>query len=429
MESWTSIPGPPRPPASEVMGMTTSGGSPSSRTVQARAAARQRLRHQRELLRPLGWAVIAVVAATALTTPPTPGLRGTSGGVTLALAAYAAATAVAISDRFVERPTAVQVAVIAVMGVAGVGLVALQPRGATGLAVGAAVWMAMTRLRLEWGLALSVAVTAGQDVAALLGGSTAAAVLAATLFNALLGLVAYVVRASRAAQDRTELLLAELAEARDEQIRAAALAERSRIASELHDVLAHCLSGAAIQLQGARVLAAREPAGAQVQEAVQRASELVNDGLANARAAVGALRGEPLPGIADLQTLVAGFRRDLLVPAELSVGGQARPLAAETGLLLYRGAQEALTNVARYAPGAATTVMLRYESARICLSVENLRANPGPAEGGLPGSPGLSGVGGGQGLVGLRERLERAGGTLHAGPHLDGWRVDMEVPA
>src|SRR5450631_1063162 len=263
MESWTSTPGPPRPPASEVMGMTTSGGSPSSRTVQARAAAHQRLRHQRELLRPLGWAVIAVVAATALTTPPTPGLRGTSGGVTLALAAYAAATAVAISDRFVDHPTAVQVAVIAVMGVGGVGLVALQPRGATGLAVGAAVWMAMTRLRLEWGVALSVAVTAGQDVAALLGGWTAAAVLAATLFNALLGLVAYVVGASRAAQDRTELLLAELAEARDEQIRAAALAERSRIAPELHDVLAHCLSGAAIQLQGARVLAAREPAGAQ----------------------------------------------------------------------------------------------------------------------------------------------------------------------
>jgi len=240
------------------MSMTTIAGSPSSRTAQARAAADQRLRHQRELLRPLGWAVIAVVAATALTTPPTPGLRGTSGGVTLALAAYAAATAAAISDRFVDRPRAVQVAVIAVMGVAGVGLVALQPRGATGLAVGAAVWMAMTRPPLQWGVALSVAVTAGQDVGALLGGSTTAGVLAATLLNALLGLVAYVVRASRAAQDRTELLLAELAEARDEQIHAAALAERGRIASELHDVLAHCLSGAAIQLQGARVLAARE---------------------------------------------------------------------------------------------------------------------------------------------------------------------------
>ncbi len=260
------------------------------------------------------------------------------------------------------------------------------------------------------------------------GASTAAAVLAATLLNALLGLVAYVVRASRAAQDRTELLLAELADARDEQTRAAALAERSRIASELHDVLAHCLSGAAIQLQGARVLASRDPAGARVQEAVERASELVNDGLANARAAVGALRGEPMPGIADLETLVAGFRRDLLVPAELTVDGVTPALGAETSLLLYRGAQEALTNVARYAPGAATTVMVRCAAARICLTVQNGPASRVPTVDGLPGSQGLAGVGGGHGLAGLRERLERAGGTLHAGPYRDGWRVEMEVP-
>ena len=65
-------------------------------------------------------------------------------------------------------------------------------------------------------------------------------------------------------------------------------------------MLAHCLSGAAIQLQGARVLAARESASARVREAIERASDLVNDGLVNARAAVGALRGEPLPGVADL---------------------------------------------------------------------------------------------------------------------------------
>jgi signal transduction histidine kinase len=414
--------------------MTPPTGAPSNRTLRARGAAHQRLHHQRELLRPLGWAVIAVVAATALTTPPTPGLRGTSGGVTLALTAYAVATAAAIRDRFVDRPTALQVAVIAVIGVAGVGLVALQPRGATDLAAGAAVWMAMTRLQLAVGLVLSVVITAGQDLAALLGGATAAAVLAATLLNALLGLVAFVVRSARAAQDRTELLLAQLADAREEQTRAAALAERSRIAAELHDVLAHCLSGAAIQLQGARVLAAREPTGARVRESVERASELVNDGLANARAAVGALRGEPLPGIADLETLVAGFRRDLLVPAELTVQGEPRPLPVETGLLLYRGAQEALTNIARYAPGASATVALRYQSGRTCLSVENRAADPDWADparaaDGVPAPHGLSTVGGGHGLAGLRERLERAGGTLQAGPHLDGWPVDLEVPS
>lgn len=407
--------------------MTTSEGAPSGRTLQARAAANQRLHHQRELLRPLGWAVILVVTASALTSAPTPGLRGGSAGVTVAVTVYAAATAFVVSDHFIDWATRVQLAVITLMGVAGVALAALQPRGATGLAVGAAVWMAMTRLRLDRGIVLGAALTAGQDVA-LLGASTAAAVLAATLLNALLGLVAYVVRASRAAQDRTELLLAELADARDEQTRAAALAERSRIASELHDVLAHCLSGAAIQLQGARVLASRDPAGARVQEAVERASELVNDGLANARAAVGALRGEPMPGIADLEALVSGFRRDLLVPAELTVDGATPALGAETSLLLYRGAQEALTNVARYAPGAATTVMVRCAAARICLTVQNGPASRVPTVDGLPGSLGLAGVGGGHGLAGLRERLERAGGTLHAGPHRDGWRVEMEVP-
>jgi signal transduction histidine kinase len=377
----------------------------------------------------LGRAVIAVVAATALTTPPSPGLRGAPGGVTLALLAYAATTAVAISDRFVDRPTGVRATVIVLMGAAGVSLVALQPRGATGLAVGAAVWMAMTRLRLTLAVIVGVAITAAQDIVALRGGVTFTAVLAATLLNALLGLVAYVVRSARAAQDRTELLLAQLADARDQQTLAAALAERGRIAAELHDVLAHCLSGAAIQLQGARVLVTREPTSVHVQEAIQRASDLINDGLANARAAVGALRGEPLPGIADLEDLVANCRRDFLVPATLTIHGQPHQLPAETDLLLYRAAQEALTNVARYARGAPTLVALDYQSGRTCLTVQNRAADPGPTRDSLPAPRGLTAVGGGHGLAGLSERLERVGGTLHAGPHLDGWQVDVEAPA
>ena len=73
----------------------------------------------------------------------------------------------------------------------------------------------------------------------------------------LVGVVAQFLKQSRESQDRTEILLAQLEDARDEQARAAAIAERGRIASELHDVLAHSLSGAAIQLQGARKLAER----------------------------------------------------------------------------------------------------------------------------------------------------------------------------
>lgn len=409
--------------------MTTGTEEPSGRIARADVARRERLGAQRALLRPLGWAVIAVVATTAWTTSPAPGLRGVPGVLTLVLITYAAATAVAIGDRFVELITAVQVAVMGVMGLAAVGLVALQPRGATGLAVGAAVWMAMARLPLRVGLVLGVSITAAQAAAAAIGASALAPVVAAVLFNGLLGLVAHMVRAARVAQDRTELLLAQLADAQEEQSRAAALAERSRIAAELHDVLAHSLSGAAIQLQAARLLAAREPDGSRIGEAVDRASSLVNDGLANARAAVGALRGEAPPGIADLPALVDSFRRDLLLPAELTVQGQPRAVSAETGLLLYRGTQEALTNVARYAAAATTSVVLRYDRGHASLSVENHAADTQPAIDGPPRPDGLPGVGGGHGIAGLRERVEAAGGSLRAGPHLDGWRLELELPA
>jgi signal transduction histidine kinase len=118
--------------------------------------------------------------------------------------------------------------------------------------------MAVARLPLPLGIALGTGITVALDLAEALSGSSTTVVLATTLLSALLGLVAYFLKQSRASQDRTEQLLAQLEDARDEQTRAAAIAERSRIASELHDVLAHSLSGAAIQLQGARKLAERE---------------------------------------------------------------------------------------------------------------------------------------------------------------------------
>ena len=204
--------------------------------------------------------------------------------------------------------------------------------------------------------------TAGLVLAAALAGGSAAAVLAATLLCALLALTAYFIKQARASQDTTELLLAQLEDAREEQLRAAAVTERGRIAGELHDVLAHSLSGAAIQLQGARKLAERDQASPQVRAAIERAGELVRDGLANARQAVGALRGEELPSVAQLESLVTTFRNDTNTDVTLTIEGSARPLPAEASLALYRGAQEALTNIARYAPGATTTVVLRYGS-------------------------------------------------------------------
>jgi signal transduction histidine kinase len=315
----------------------------------------------------------------------------------------------------------VQVGCIVLLAAAGVALGALQPHAATELAGGAAVWIAVTRLPQRTGLALAAATTIGLAVAEAARGNSVAAVAAAVLLCALLAITATFIKQARESEDRTELLLAQLEDAREEQLRSAAIAERSRIAAELHDVLAHALSGAAIQLQGARKLAEREHASAQVREAIDRAGELVRDGLVNAREAVGALRGDRMPDVGQLETLVASFTNDTACAATLRVEGAARRLPPDVGLALYRGAQEALTNVARYAPGATAEVVLQYDGARTRLIVENARAA-------ADGEP-LRGVGGGNGLAGLRERVARVGGTMHAGPTETGWRVDVEVPA
>jgi signal transduction histidine kinase len=396
---------------------------PSAREVGATAQAAERLRRQRDVFRPLGLVVIAAVVVGAVTGHPAPAGHGDGLGVAAALVVFAVCLALAVQGSFVGRSLAVQTSVIAAMGAAGVALVALQPRGATVLAGGAAVWMAVARLPLPLGFSVGGAATLGLGLAGVLAGSSAAAVVAGTLLCVLLGLVAYFIKQSRVSQDTTELLLAQLEDAREEQLRAAAVMERGRIAGELHDVLAHSLSGAAIQLQGARKLAEREQASPHVRAAIDRAGELVRDGLANARQAVGALRGEELPTVAQLESLVATLRNDTHMDVTLEVEGTARPLPAEASLTLYRGAQEALTNVARYAPGATATVVLRYDNGHTTLTVEDRLAGP------KPDAAGLVGLGGGNGLIGMRERLERAGGTMQAGPTDMGWRVELDVPA
>jgi len=407
-------------------GVTLGSGVDSARVVQARAQAAQRLAGQRAMLRPLGLAAIVAVAVGTLNGNPAPGAHGEGLAVSVALASYVLTLALAIGARFMRLAFGAQVGVIAVMGAAGVAIGALQPRSATDLAAGAAVWMAVARLPLGPGVAIASATTLAVGLAAALGGSSAGAVLAAVLLCALLGLIAYFLKQAREGQDRTEVLLAELQDAREEQTRAAALAERGRIAGELHDVLAHALSGAAIQLEGARVLAEREGAGERVRAVIDRSSALVKDGLASARQAVGALRGEQLPGPEQLGTLVEGFCSDHGSEVKLTVEGEPRTLPGEAGLALYRGAQEALTNAARYAPGASTAVTVTYADGRVTLTVEDRVPVTTPP---VSSEPHLSGVGGGHGLEGMRERVQRAGGSMRAGPTEEGWRVELEVPA
>ena len=394
----------------------------SAREVGARTRAKQRHRRQRDILRPLGALAIAAAAISAINGHPAPAAHGAGLGVVAALAVFAASLAFAVDASFVERRTAIQMVAIGLMSAAGIALVALQPHGATEVAGGAAVWMAIARLPLLLGLPLAGATTLGLGTAEALGGGSTPAVAAALLLCALLALVAYFIKQARASQEATELLLARLEDAREQQLEAAAVAERARIAGELHDVLAHSLSGAAIQLEGARKLAEAEQASGQVQAAIHRAGELVRDGLANARHAVNALRGDELPNITQLASLIDAFKADTRADVTLTVEGNARPLSAQASLALYRGAQEALTNIARYAPGATTAVRLRYDRDRTTLTVDDRPTGPDRH------TAALNGVGGGNGLAAMRERLEHLGGTVQAGPVDSGWRVRLDVP-
>jgi signal transduction histidine kinase len=432
------------PPGAQV----PAGQADSQRVIAARARAGERHDRQRQLLRPLGWAFIAVVAAASLQARPAPGISGARLGVTAILVVFAAALLLVTGNGWARRGVAAQAPAVLLVGACGVALAALQPHGPVELAASMAVWLGAVRLPPVPAAALAAVITAALGTAiALTQHPAAQPVLAATLLCLLLAVTGQFIRRGRQGQDQTELLLAQLEDSRDAQAATAALAERARIAGELHDVLAHALSGLAIQLQGARKLAGSEPASAALRAALDRSAQLAAQGLADARQAVGALRGERLPTLDQIGTLVADFGADTATAASLRIEGTPRPLPGETSLALFRGVQEALTNVARYAPGAATLVTVRYLPGRTAVTVEDRRHPDGGVPGGRDGTrprggrgsgaapatgepePVLAGAGGGHGLAAMRERLQRVGGSARAGPSGDGWLVELEVPA
>lgn len=248
--------------------------------------------------------------------------------------------------------------------------------------------------------------------------------LSQLLFCTVLALMAISLRQAGENEERAELLLAQLEDAREAEAEAAALAERTRIAQDLHDVLAQTLSGLAIQVQAARRMALRDKAGQDLQDLLDRSGRLVKEGLGDARRAVGALRGREAASLYRLPQLVERYRTDLELDVELAVTGARRHLPAAADTALYRGAQEALTNAARYARDAHIAVTLSYRPESTVLTVEDRRDGPSP--GPLP-SP--LAVGSGLGLTGMRERFEELGGRASAGPVPRGWNVTMEIPA
>jgi len=218
---------------------------------------------------------------------------------------------------------------------------------------------------------------------------------------------------------RAELLLRELEQTRAAQAQAATLAERQRLAREMHDVLAHSLSGLVLNLEGAMLLAGQGGADPQVSAAIGRAHRLAKTGLQEARRAIGMLRDDALPGPQRLMDLAAEFEADGGVACQVMVTGDEADLSADARLTLYRVAQEALTNIRKHARAGRVEIRLAYEPSGTRLTIEDF-----DRRGELP----APGEGTGYGLTGMRERAELLGGTLTAGPTDGGFRVELWVP-
>ncbi|WP_371407867.1 histidine kinase [Kribbella sp. NBC_00662] len=214
-----------------------------------------------------------------------------------------------------------------------------------------------------------------------------------------------------------EVSLARKQAAIEEHGRAAALAERARIARDVHDVLAHSLAGLSLSLQGARLMLVRDGASAEAVEQVTRAQGLAAEGLAEARRAVAALREDAVPDVRALGDLVTAYRLESGATAEFEVEGTPRELPDDVMSTLYRTVQEALANTRKHAPGAPVEVKLSYGDVVGLTVVDRPGKRPDRA------APG------GYGLVGMRERADLVGGSLEAGPTPTGWRVELEVKA
>ena len=222
-------------------------------------------------------------------------------------------------------------------------------------------------------------------------------------------------RAQRALAVQTE-------RAEDERARRAVLEERTRIARELHDVVAHHMSLIAVRAETAPYRLSGLPESAQAE--FGSLSEVAREALAEMRRLLGVLRQDqpadlaPQPSLADVPSLV-GAARQAGLAVELSVPPALDHVSSGVGVCAYRIVQESLSNASQHAPGAAVTVSVGRDSGAVLLRVAN-----GP---GWPGGSSENHHGPGHGLTGMRERVALLGGSLSAEPSPDGGFVVSAV--
>ncbi|MFD6887971.1 sensor histidine kinase [Streptomyces sp. NPDC059957] len=250
---------------------------------------------------------------------------------------------------------------------------------------------------------------------------------------------------------------------RRQAVLAARRAQQLELAHDLHDFVAHDVSGIVVQAQAARFVAEHDPAAAaRALERIERAGLAAlasidrtvrllhaadeetdksgdgdgdgdNAGLTGNAAVVGARKALVLPGMEQLGEVVDRFSETGQIPARLDVPpGVADALSREGAATVHRVVVEALTNVRRHAPGAAgVRVALSTDRTTVEVSVTNDGGRGRTSH--LPALPrlerGARGARGGGGLLALAERVRACGGTFASGPYQGGWRVIATLPA
>jgi len=379
-----------------------------------------------DLIRAAGLVVVIVTVSLASPGPGSGSAHGLAIAIALALSAVAW-VAWMLSGSTGDRHW-LSLGSLVVMAGAGGALAGLSPNSPA-VAVGcAATFSAGVRLRTEGSLAIMAETVAAFLIAGLATGAPAGALLGYTFAFAGLWSVALTRREFLVRAEQAERTLAETRRAREAETHAAALAERARIARDIHDVLAHSLAAVSVNLQAAEGLLASDtlpadnPELAKAVECIDRAGTLTREGLAAARRAVLALREDAAPLPDQLASLAAQYRADGDQAVDLAVTGEPRPLSEPVTHVAYRTAQEGLTNARKHAPGQPVSLGLGFEPGQVTVSV----ANPLPPAGHT--GP-LAETGAGAGLTGLKERAALAGGALNAGPAGGTWRIDLTIPA
>lgn len=255
-----------------------------------------------------------------------------------------------------------------------------------------------------------------------------------TGLGAALWLTAVVLRTRRLYVASLEERAATAEREREHLVQLAAAEERAEIARELHDVVAHSLAVMILQADGAGYALKSDPDKAG--SALKAIGDTGRDALEDMHRIVRVLRGgracaqdqdmdadRRRVSLDDLET-VAERARVAGLKVDLAVEGDRGGLSTADELTVLRVVQESLTNVLRHAgPGAQVTITLRFDRDVVLIGVVDDGA------GRLAGSQAAERVSGGNGLVGMRERVEVSGGSFSAGPRLGaGWQVDAELP-